>query len=228
MGRYAIKRKRAPSERYKGISPAGVDLALARLAQRDLSATAPEVFVDDYLPLLRLFKLLGLEDARGDSGLELVRAGCYAVYGWMPTMMKEPPGATKAADLLDVIRRSKRCAPTEFSSVLSIMDAVNGSVVGTSKFLHFAVPDVFPIWDSIVAGVFELRWPSQYSTPDAYAAYFEAVSGWLELGRPLPENFVTWLEGAAQHDRLGQVRRLEAALYLEGRLMKADAEREKK
>ena len=76
---------------------------------------------------------------------KLVRFAGLAVYGWMPTILR--------AEGRNGIRR-----PVNFDNVADLMlknekgqiarDFLNGSVVGTSKFLHFWQPDYFAIWDS--------------------------------------------------------------------------------
>jgi hypothetical protein len=76
---------------------------------------------------------------------DLVRLAGLAVYGWMPTILR--------AEGRNGIKRQ-----VNFDEIATLMlqgekdkidlDFLNGSVVGTSKFLHFWRPDYFAIWDS--------------------------------------------------------------------------------
>jgi hypothetical protein len=121
-------------------------------------------YFDGYSALRNLFDKLDL------TGELNVIGAAYAVYGWMPTILKKKP---KAAKLAEFARVWKNCARTKKKEALSqlrekpyITQAVNGSTVGTSKFLHFVAPEIFPIWDSNIALVFRIT--SKINDPSTY------------------------------------------------------------
>ena len=68
------------------------------------------------------------------------------VYGWMPRVVRIDPLHTSAA--VDALGAALSATDTnyQFIPVKRISDCLH-SVVGASKLLHFANPDVFPIWD---------------------------------------------------------------------------------
>src|SRR5258708_7520084 len=59
----------------------------------------------------------------------------------------------------------------------------NNSVVGTSKFLHFVAPEVFPIWDSRIAAVFGFRHGYQINNALNYTKYCNTIPD--RLARPI-------------------------------------------
>lgn len=197
------------------IAAVQIRTTLNRLAQRDLGGRSPLRYVADYLPLVRLFQQLALTTKEGTEAIELVQAGCCAVYGWMPTMLKWPPHDQQCQALLKFLSICRERRPTS-AELLLVVRCVNGSVVGTSKFLHFACPHLFPIWDSVVAKTFELRYRHQYATPEAYLAYWHAVEEWFASSSELPGNFLSWIGGTPRLAEVGQLRLLEVALYVEG------------
>lgn len=135
-----------------------------------------------YTALRNLFDKLDFEK------IDDIRAGGYAVYGWMPRILRRwaSDETLLALGQLAIIARTKprnvvRLAldqqrPTAQSPLL----AFNGSAVGTSKFLHFVSPAVFPIWDSVVASNFGIRKQSELSRQSYYVDYFDAVHTCIE------------------------------------------------
>lgn len=96
------------------------------------------------------------DDSNCDAALSLA----CAVYGWMPTIFK---GGEKIRELgpafsLEKVRSIKSWEEAKtFLSEVSDFAPINNSWVGTSKFLHFLNPDIFPIWDSRVAVSFHSK-----------------------------------------------------------------------
>lgn len=86
----------------------------------------------------------------------------HAVYGWMPTILKD-------------FDYSKCDMHSIRAGKLPEHPFVNGSWVGTSKFLHMMVPDLFPIWDSRVAIHFGFQRRYQYEKREVYSGYVEYV-----------------------------------------------------
>ena len=137
-------------------------------------------------PYLLDYPLL-IEAARGlrKSG---DTASLYAIagmaYAWMPTILKNWP----AADALENLAKrageqgSAADAAKSLASESKWNPEINRSWVGTSKFLHFFAPDVFPIWDSVVASHWGLS-RHQYERKEVYAAYVGLVFKWSTFAR---------------------------------------------
>lgn len=90
---------------------------------------------------------------------------------------------------------------------------VNGSVIGTSKFLHFLMPAQIPIWDSNVARAMGLLWPYQYANSAAYRSYLLAFSQALAANEiTYPDNYAAFCGG-----NVTAVRKAEQLLFLYGR-----------
>ena len=54
------------------------------------------------------------------------------------------------------IRAVRECGLADEDTLRKVVDLCNGSVIATSKFLHFLQPDAFAIWDSrVFAAIFE-------------------------------------------------------------------------
>lgn len=73
----------------------------------------------------------------------------HAVYGWMPTVLSIHGSEDQASMAALWLREAgqRLLAKSELEDVAQCM---NRSVVGASKALHFANPDLYPIWDSKV------------------------------------------------------------------------------
>lgn len=95
------------------------------------------------------------------------------VYGWMPKIVRiNPTHSTKAIVAFDA---AISATPATFAdvSVKDISDCLH-SVVGASKLLHFANPDVFPIWDSNVE-IFRAKPDSDITSVPQYFSYVKEV-----------------------------------------------------
>ena len=85
------------------------------------------------------------------------------VYGWMPRILRlDPEHLDKAIDAFRQARATHQDA-SDFELVDNVGACLH-SVVGASKLLHFANPEVFPIWDSNVER-FRLRRGTNPSEP---------------------------------------------------------------
>jgi hypothetical protein len=117
-----------------------------------------------------------------------IRAGGYAVYGWMPKILRRwaPDETLLQLGKLAIMARTRPRAEVrqaigqKFRAERSPLRAFNGSAVGSSKFLHFAAPEVFPIWDSVVAGNFGIEKQSEIARQSNYVDYFDAIHACLE------------------------------------------------
>ena len=95
--------------------------------------------------------------------------GAYFTYGWMPRML-ELRGNIDVVTAIANKSRGERISKGEFTRLAG---AINGSVVGASKLLHFLNPREYAIWDSRVYRYLHQEAPHQYrlKAPNAYWEY---------------------------------------------------------
>jgi hypothetical protein len=96
--------------------------------------------------------------------------GAYFTYGWMPTILDLRGDLTEVVKIANCVKQSKKIADEDLRKVAC---AINGSVVGASKFLHFISPKDHAIWDSRVYRYLHEKEPYQYrlEAPDVYWDY---------------------------------------------------------
>jgi len=144
-----------------------------------------------------------------------------ATYGWMPRIVRlDPDHLSRAVEVftqaLTVTENSWEDVP-----IHHVADCLH-SVVGASKLLHFANPDVFPIWDSNVERIWHGSDPSQHNMGQV-RNYFSCADRVHQL-RSAPSFNVFYDEFTHAYeerlDRLGitryrltQVRAVEAATF---------------
>ena len=175
-------------------------------------------YVGGYWALRSLF-----DDKLEFANLIDVEIGAHAVYGWMPTILKRVDLSKNKALLLFAHewKNRKKIDWTRAKKALEgntiDLRAINNSVVGTSKFLHFVAPEIFPIWDSRIARVFDLIDRSQINNPSNYMAYCDAVH--QRLREP-----VDWPSFPANNDAqiVSDVRKLEFCLFAYGKQLSAN------
>jgi hypothetical protein len=92
-------------------------------------------------------------------------------YSWMPTMlwrsMKVCPDIDRAAKIIQQVRKSREELDT--SKLSKLKDVINNSLIGTSKVLHFASPELYPIVDSRVCKYLNNNIPM--NSPCGYLSY---------------------------------------------------------
>jgi hypothetical protein len=147
-------------------------------------------------------------------------AAAYAVYGWMPTILKRVDNLPRLSQFVAEVR----CLPVSEALPL-VRDAaksnrsgpltsLNNSVVGTSKLLHFFRPDLFPIWDSRIAKLFGYA-NGRHNHSAVYLAYLELLHGWCTKCEPIPQPLYRILQmGAPEDDPVSQLRLTEYRLFL--------------
>jgi hypothetical protein len=169
-------------------------------------------YYNAYSDLLGFFKKLDLQNEQNVVG------AAHAVYGWMPTILKKETNAKRLIAFTSDLRKiesgpnQRKFALEQLRQRLHITKAVNGSTVGTSKFLHFVEPEIFPIWDSNIALAFEVS--SKINDPDTYLAYCEAVHRYLEKNPEL--NWPSQLPHG-----ISDIRKMEFCLYAYGKSRKS-------
>ena len=86
--------------------------------------------------------------------------GAYFTYGWMPTMLELKGDIDVVTAICASKSRREGISKGEFSR---LAEAINGSVVGASKLLHFINPKKYAIWDSRVYRYLHRRGPVSVS-----------------------------------------------------------------
>src|SRR5262245_17433708 len=97
----------------------------------------PATYLQTYPALL----MLASSAATDDSNRFLQLAA--AVYGWMPRVVRVD--ATKLDRAVAAFRQAAAATVINESHVDDVATCLH-SVVGASKLLHFANPELFPIW----------------------------------------------------------------------------------
>ena len=150
-----------------------------------------------------------------DTTEQNVIGAAHAVYGWMPTILKKE---TKTKELMGFVRdlrkikKDPKLALSQLANQIAITKAINGSTVGTSKFLHFVAPKVFPIWDSNIARAFETP-ASKINDPTTYLAYCEVIHRYLDENRK-----INWPKQLPEE--ISNIRKMEFCLYAFGKSRK--------
>ena len=116
-----------------------------------LSPSAAGNYATHYEPIKNWFQNVPKNGWTADRVIQ----GSLMVYGWMPTILE----GRKTDSLIMMTQETAK----DFGEQLNANDTtpcelptvhwnfINGSHVGTSKFLHFWKPDCFAIWDINVA-----------------------------------------------------------------------------
>jgi hypothetical protein len=199
------KRRREPNNITEGQWRAKIDEALDWASKQERLIEGD--YYNGYSALRNLFEKLDLKNELNVIG------AAYAVYGWMPTILKKEPQAAELVKFCEGLEKqsSKEDALRQLRERPHITRAVNGSTVGTSKFLHFVAPKIFPIWDSNIALVFRIT--SKINDPGTYLDYCDAVHRRLDdSAKP-----VDWPAELRGPDEISDVRKLEVCLYAYGK-----------
>lgn len=105
--------------------------------------------------------------------------GAYFTYGWMPTILELRGPLADVVCIANQVKNSQRITGDQLRKVAS---AINGSIVGASKLLHFISPNTHAIWDSRVYRYLHQREPFQQRL-EARGAYWEYLECLDSLAR---------------------------------------------
>jgi len=88
-------------------------------------------------------------DIQDEIDIHNLTIGIHFVYGWMPTIFefKVTDNFDEAIIILNKAKSNAYLLKEEYETLKKIF---NGSMVGTSKLLHFINPQKYAIWDSRV------------------------------------------------------------------------------
>lgn len=113
--------------------------------------------------------------------------GFAFAYSWMSTIKQPDPTLGTVRDAVAALNNTHTLGPTDlgvtsYDSAAIDAESVNrlavliepvryflGSVIGTSKLLHFVNPEVFPIWDAVIHRY--CRGPEQISAAESLKVY---------------------------------------------------------
>lgn len=111
------------------------------------------------------------------ADFERTEACILLVYSWMsPARFSEPISEPNYQLALDALRSLEYGGIREFEIVVQLL---NGSIIGASKFLHFIAPQLYPMWDQHVARYCRLNYWYEYTRIDVYESY----RSWLRSKR---------------------------------------------
>jgi len=100
--------------------------------------------------------------------------GAHIVYGWMPTILTM--NLSNIDDSLSLLNEVKRGHELNVEEYESLKPAINNSMVGLSKFLHFLNPKHYAIWDSrIFRYLTEIKSTHRISNPTLYINYLAGI-----------------------------------------------------
>ncbi len=136
------------------------------LATFDFNEVQIEQYIHKSKEYLRQYPALIELGKRTDSLSSVALA--LAVYGWMPRILRSDN--LSEADI-PAIRNAEALNSEIVINSMPTRGLINNSWVGTSKFLHFVNPNVFPIWDSHIARAFGLVKRAEFEKKSAYVEY---------------------------------------------------------
>ena len=117
------------------------DDLLTRVAEAHQRLTVPagDSYLHSYPFLLaHVAKLVPLDE-------EALITMAHLAYGWMPTILHLDFDALP--DALQCVEEARQGNVLTVPQLQQVAAAVNHSVVGASKVLHFVNPTLYPIWD---------------------------------------------------------------------------------
>lgn len=99
--------------------------------------------------------------------------GVHMIYGWMPRVVTVFPFDDSFDKIKSLILKAKSNQLLNVHELTYLSKTINGSIVGTSKLLHFVQPLSYPIWDSRVYNAFYHKKPHHYRVNNTgnYLAY---------------------------------------------------------
>lgn len=151
--------------------------------------------------------------------------GAHFTYGWMPTILDFRPKELKeCVAILNKVKNKQDITDKDFNKLIN---AINGSLVGVSKLLHFIDPQKYAIWDSNVIEYLKLNEGGKWGVKDieAYKSYLgilEDVSrddGTMKIIRKnIGSNFI---------GTVSDLRIIEMVMFLKGRKIQQELKRKK-
>ena len=148
--------------------------------------------------------------------------GAHFTYGWMPRILNfRPIDIQKCLVILNKVHSHQMILDSE---VLTLAGAMNGSLVGVSKLLHFIDPNRYAIWDSNVCEYLNSRTGRKWRVGE-----LQSYLNYQDLLRSLQGcSIMTELRNIVGHRFDGEVsdlRILEIVMFLTGRKLQVEKKR---
>lgn len=147
--------------------------------------------------------------------------GANFTYAWMPRILKlKAKYIDSAVEIINEIRKGAELTVNDYQI---IKNCINGSIVGTSKLLHFIYPQKYPIWDSHVCRYLSSKNEIPFN-PDAIKDYIN----YRELVLTLTESDqYTQVHQRIQNQfqyEISKIRSIELVFFVNGRNLKKKTE----
>jgi hypothetical protein len=155
-----------------------MDLARLQCAIEKLRAYAPDSQLRAHTYLRTYPALLDLAGTDAFDPVTRFVQVASAAYGWMPRVLRLTSKSDVLAEAVRAMQDARQATSLRDTESLALaISACVHSLVGASKILHFANPEVFPIWDRNVEGFRRGCQPSQYdmTQPKHYLSYVQEV-----------------------------------------------------
>lgn len=198
------------------------DAIIENLAEIKPKIDPENRYIKSYPSLLKVSQFL-CEQAKTKAITEddAILTIAHMVYGWMPRVLgtcqleaEQIKCHKQNLSILDAIGVSSKQAK-DFVDGFEY-SPINNSWVGLSKALHFINPEVFPIWDSNVAEIFDIKrgsYRSEEQKKQDYLDYIEFCHSILELPA-VSKIQETFKKDAGQ--KVSKIRALEYILFISG------------
>lgn len=140
-------------------------------------------------------------------------------YGWMPTMLKKINYNSGIEIILNNVLQRKELNEGD---LIILTRAINNSLVGVSKLLHFIAPEKYPIWDSrVYFSLFGKQYYSKNNTNRLYLKYMQNCKAIVENEEynDLHKKIIAHTHLNVQDmERITKIRSIELLLYLHGQM----------
>lgn len=150
-------------------------LTLERLRQASEHIKPPEYdrgksYLNSYPSILAHFKTLRESAINRDQFI----VACHIVYGWMPKVLTIHERYVDSA--VAALNKAREGESLDVADLEALKKAVNNSMVGVSKLLHFLDPETYAIWDSKVCSyILGRKAYTQVNNPEYYLAYLNRI-----------------------------------------------------
>ena len=129
------------------------------------------------------------------------------IYTWMGGVQPKLGALDNYSSCYDDLADAKRGLTLNAAQIDRVKEYVSGSLIGASKFLHFANPEIYPIWDRRVAeAMYGLPHYYQHQKTENYIQYIDDLSN-IDVPDALLKSLRTKLGAASK------VRLLEFSLF---------------
>lgn len=142
--------------------------------------------------------------------------GSHIVYGWMPTILHiQIDNEINSLDIVQTLNDAKNGVKISPDKLSNLSKAINNSVIGASKLLHFISPNDFPIWDSKVYSFIYNKKPHNHNVNNIknFLEYISILKKYSQ--NPKFETFHNSVQGKIGYE-VSPLRSLELVMFLNG------------